>query len=143
MADNFSDLVKEIKSCRDCRSLFGFEPNPVFTGNENAKILQISQAPSQNVHNTSKCFNDASGKKLRGEWYKISDEDFYKVVEFQNNKIFTLSDLDNNYHVKYTYRKINDNQTEMEYFEWMENGDLSNPFTDDIIQKLKSVMESD
>ena len=71
-----------------------------------------------------------------------SDWDFYKVVEFQNNKIFTLSDLENNYHVKYTYRKINDNQTEMEYFEWMENGELSNPYTDDVIQKLKSVMES-
>jgi len=71
-----------------------------------------------------------------------SDWDFYKVVEFQNDKIFTLSDLENNYHVKYSYRKINDNQTEMEYFEWMKNGELNNPFTDDIIQKLKSVMES-
>jgi len=63
-------------------------------------------------------------------------------AKFQNNKIFTLSDLENNYHVKYTYRKINDNQTEMEYFEWMTNGELTNPFTYDIIQKLKSVMES-
>ena len=71
-----------------------------------------------------------------------SDWDFYKVVEFQKDKIFTLSDLEDNYHVKYTYRKIDDNQTEMEYFEWMKNGELGNPFTDDIIQKLKSVMES-
>ena len=76
MANNFYELVEEIKKCRDCRELFGFEPNPVFTGNQNAEILQISQAPSQNVHNTNKCFNDASGRKLRGEWYKISDEDF-------------------------------------------------------------------
>ena len=82
MADNFSDLVAEIKLCRDCRSLFGFEPNPVFTGNENAKILQISQAPSQNVHNISKCFNDASGKKLRSEWYQISDDDFHNDDNF-------------------------------------------------------------
>ena len=71
-----------------------------------------------------------------------SDWDFYKVVEFQKNKIFTLTDLDGNYHVQYTYKKIGDNQTEMEYSEWMENWELSNPFTDDIIQKLKSVMES-
>ncbi len=73
---------------------------------------------------------------------KDSNWDFYKVVEFQENKIFTLTDLDENYSVKYTYRKLNDNQTEMEYFEWMKNGELSNPFTEDIIQKLKSVMES-
>jgi len=71
-----------------------------------------------------------------------SDWDFYKVIEFQKNKIFTLTDLDNNYHVKYTYRKLDNNQTEMEYFEWMKNGELGNPFTEDIIKKLKSVMES-
>lgn len=73
---------------------------------------------------------------------KKSDWDFYKVLEFQKNKIFTLTDLDENYSVKYTYRKLDDNQTEMEYFEWMKNGELSNPFTKDILLKLKSVMES-
>ena len=68
--------------------------------------------------------------------------DFYKVIEFQDNEIFTLADLDDNYHVRYTYRKINENETEMEYFEWMENGELRNPFREDIIQGLKSFMES-
>ncbi len=71
-----------------------------------------------------------------------SDWDFYEVVEFQENKIFTLTDLDSNYHVRYSYRKLSDSQTEMEYFEWMKNGELSDPFTEDIIQKLKSVIES-
>ena len=74
---------------------------------------------------------------------KESDWDFYKVIEFQENKIFTLTDLDENYSVKYTYRKLNDKQTEMEYFEWMKDGELSNPFTKDILLKLKSVIESD
>lgn len=74
---------------------------------------------------------------------KNSDWDFYKVVEFELNKIFTLSDLNNNYHVKYTYKKLGDEQTEMEYFEWMENGELKNPFTEDILQNLKSVLEKD
>lgn len=74
---------------------------------------------------------------------KGSGWDFYKVLEYQENKIFTLTDLDENYSVKYTYRKLNDNQTEMEYFEWMKDGELSTPFTKDILLKLKSVMESD
>jgi len=82
MANDFSELVGEIKACRECRSLFGFEPNPVFGGNENAKILQISQAPSQNAFKTGKCFNDASGRKLRNKWYQISDEDFYNKDNF-------------------------------------------------------------
>jgi uncharacterized protein YndB with AHSA1/START domain len=71
-----------------------------------------------------------------------SDWDFYKVIEFEVNKRFTLSDLEGNYHVRYSYRKINDNQTEMEYFEWVKIGEIENPFTEDIIQKLKKVMES-
>jgi len=74
---------------------------------------------------------------------KDSDWDFYKVIEIQNNEIFTLSDLGNNYHVRYTYRKLNDNQTEMEYFEWMQDGDLKNPFTKEIFGTLKLVMEKD
>ena len=41
------------------------------------KIMQISQAPSLNVHNTLKPFNDLSGKKLREKWYDIDDETFY------------------------------------------------------------------
>ena len=77
--------------------------------------------------------------KNRGKGHKW---DFYKVVQFTKNKLFFLSDIDGNYFVKYTYRKITDNQTEMEYLEWVENGDLDNPFTEDILQNLKSVLES-
>lgn len=82
MSKEFTTLINDIRNCRDCRDRFGFEPNPVFSGNECAKILQVSQAPSQNVHNTSKCFNDASGRKLRGEWYQISDDVFYDDDNF-------------------------------------------------------------
>jgi len=80
-----------------------------------------------------------------GTQYKNRDEssnwDFYKVIEYEPNEIFTLSDLDGNYHVRYTYKKLGKNRTEMEYFEWMNHGELKNPFTNDILQKLKSVLE--
>jgi len=82
MITSFPELIKEIKSCRKCQNFFGFEPNPVFGGNQNAKILQISQAPSQKVHNTNKCFNDASGRKLKKDWYQISDDEFYNKDNF-------------------------------------------------------------
>jgi uncharacterized protein YndB with AHSA1/START domain len=77
--------------------------------------------------------------KNRGD---SSEWDVYKVLEFQVNKVFILSDLEENYHVKYSYEKISDNQTEMEYFEWIKNGELEKPFTKDIIQNLKKVMET-
>ena len=75
-------LQNQIEQCRSCEETFGFEPHPIVQGNYNAKIMQISQAPSKKVHETRKPFNDASGKKLRREWYRISDEDFYNPDNF-------------------------------------------------------------
>lgn len=76
MSETFLEFKNRILKCRYCRNKFGFEPNPIFWGNECAKIVHISQAPSKNVHETCKPFNDLSGKKLM-EWYKVSDEIFY------------------------------------------------------------------
>jgi len=76
--------------------------------------------------------------KNRGE---DNNWDRYKVVDFLKDKVFILSDLDENYFVKYTYRKLDNNKTEMEYFEWMTNGELSKPFTEDILGNLKKTME--
>lgn len=72
---------------------------------------------------------------------KNSDWDFYKVIEYKPFKTFTLSDLNGNYHVRYSYRKLSHNKTEMEYFEWMKDGELKNPFTQDILENLRVVME--
>lgn len=77
-----ADLHGRILQCRLCKDIFGYEPNPIVLGNYNAKIMQISQAPSKSVHETGKPFNDVSGKKLRGEWYQIRDEDFYDAGNF-------------------------------------------------------------
>lgn len=81
----FDELKQEILNCRKCRERFGFEPQPIVMGNANSKIIHISQAPSQNVHDTLKPWNDASGNRLRNEWYHISDEVFYD----QDNFYFT------------------------------------------------------
>lgn len=78
----FHNLQKQIEECRHCQSEFGFEPRPILFGNPQAKIMQISQAPSRSVHNTGKPFNDASGRRLRSEWYKITDETFYDPDNF-------------------------------------------------------------
>ena len=53
-----------------------------FQGNPHAKIFQISQAPSIHVHESGLPFNDASGKRLRQEWYQISDACFYDPNNF-------------------------------------------------------------
>lgn len=78
----YEQLRQEILRCRLCEERFGFEPHPVFQGNVHSKIMEIGQAPSRTVHLTGKPFNDASGKKLREDWYHISDEQFYDPDNF-------------------------------------------------------------
>lgn len=70
-----------------------------------------------------------------------TDWDVYKVVDFRPNELFILADTNDNYYVKYTYRKLTYNKTEMEYCEWMNSGELANPFTMSILGNLKKVME--
>ena len=55
---DFGELKQKIQECRYCQRQFGYEPHPVVWGKPNAKIMQISQAPSLNVHNTLKPFVD-------------------------------------------------------------------------------------
>lgn len=78
--NNFEELEEQIKRCRICKNLFS--PNPLVFGNKDAKIVQIGQAPSQNASETNTFFNDESGKRLRNEWYEITDEEFYNPDNF-------------------------------------------------------------
>ncbi len=70
-----------------------------------------------------------------------ADWNKYKVVDFEKNRVFILFNLEDKYFVKYSYHKLDDNRTEMEYFEWMIDGELISPFTEDIFGNLKKVME--
>jgi len=75
-------LQKQILKCRICKETFGFEPNPIVSGNINAKIVQLGQAPSKKASKTNKFFDDQSGKRLKYEWYQITDNDFYNPDNF-------------------------------------------------------------
>jgi len=66
----------------------------------------------------------------------------YRVISLVEDKSFEFFKNDNNYHVRYTFKPIGNNSTGLEYFEWVENGDLEEPFTLDILQKLKKILES-
>ena len=68
-----------------------------------------------------------------------SDWRRYKVVELEKNKVFALKCLDEAYSVRYSYRKLGENKTELEYFEW---GEISPPFLPiSYLEKLKRLIE--
>lgn len=75
-------------------------------------------------------------KNKKGQW---SGE--YTLVSLDKDKMFELVAEDKNYHVRYTFKPIDNNTTELEYYEWVEKGDLEEPFTLDILEKLKKVIE--
>lgn len=80
--EKLQNLHHKIRACRHCQAEFGHQPHPIVFGSSRAKIMQISQAPSRTVHDTGKPFHDASGKRLRSEWYQITDELFYQPDNF-------------------------------------------------------------
>ena len=82
MVQNLNSIIVQIKKCDLCEKQFGFKPHPIFLGNEHSKIVQISQAPSRAVHETLKPFTDMSGKKLKYDWYQITDDVFYNPDNF-------------------------------------------------------------
>ncbi len=69
-------------------------------------------------------------------------ESVYVVCAFQKNRLFELVSRNGGYHVRYIYKQIESDITEMVYYEWVDYGELEEPFTQSVLEKLKSVMES-
>ena len=74
---------------------------------------------------------------------KVGQRFKYKVIALEPNKLLELNSEDGNYHVRYTYNEIKKNATKMEYLEWMEHGEIDEPFTQDTLNKLKTIIEQE
>ena len=66
----------------------------------------------------------------------------YKVSRLKQNELFELVTKDGNYHVRYTHRPIDNKASELEYYEWVDNDEIPEPFTQGTLQKLKEVVEA-
>ena len=62
---HYQELRRQIQECRTCQELFGYEPRPILFGNVDARIMQISQAPSRKVHETGRKYSCTSNGVLR------------------------------------------------------------------------------
>lgn len=66
----------------------------------------------------------------------------YEVTDFEINKSFIFSQKGTNYHVRYTFTPTPNGGTELEYYEWVDAGEIAEPFTMEIMEKLKTILEA-
>ena len=64
-----------------------------------------------------------------------------RMTAFEKNRSFTLSSSASGYNVRYTFTPVSDTETELEYYEWMDDGELEEPFDKKYLEKLKAVLE--
>jgi len=71
--------------------------------------------------------------------YKNDNTSFNIIVtDYKENDYIEWKTEDGNYHVRYTFTPIDRNTTQLEY---VETGDVDKQFTQDVLEKLKSVIE--
>ncbi len=114
-----------------------------------AKVFEFTTNPS----NTAKWIDSVEGEKAEsfppeiGTIYKNWDAtgkiNEYRVTQYEPSRVFQLDATHQDYKVRYTYTPISENETELEYYEWSESDQLHAPFMQEILDKLKEVMESE
>jgi uracil-DNA glycosylase len=75
-AENFCQLMTQVRSCTLCAEYLPLGPRPVLIADPRARLLIIGQAPGTRVHATGIPWNDPSGDRLR-EWLGLDAEQFY------------------------------------------------------------------
>jgi len=67
----------------------------------------------------------------------------YEMTEFEKDKTFTLSRLNGDYHVRYTFKPTGSGSCDFEYYEWVDEGELDDTFSQEVLEKLKSLLEQE
>ncbi len=125
------DKTLVIRINKPAKEIFDFTLNPKKTPKWLNSIV-IEEANESPVKKGTVYRN----QNTQGEWGE------YTITDFKKNEMFEWTKSDNNYHVKYTFKPISENTTELDYYEWVDEGELDEPFTLEILQKLKSILEN-
>ncbi len=80
-----------------------------------------------------------------GTIYTLKDKNAqiaeYTVTALEEDKLVEWTSKDKNYHTCYTFTPVDENTTDFEYYEWVDNGDIAEPFIQETLEKLKSAVE--
>ncbi len=71
--------------------------------------------------------------------YKNDDTSFNIIVtDYKENKYIEWRTENDDYHVRYTFASLDHSTTRLDY---VEKGNVTHPFTQDVLRKLKEVIE--
>jgi hypothetical protein len=111
--------------------LFTFTTRPwnTHTWIANISVEECSPWPPQVgvSHYRNKCHN--------GVWKG------YLVTAFDENSLFELTSNDGHLLVRYTYSDLGGGRSTLEYYEAVTDGELTEPFSQDALIKLKHALE--
>lgn len=81
-----------------------------------------------------------------GTIYKLTDDmgtiSNVTVTGIKNDEYIEWTSEDQNYHCKYNLHGIDKETTELKYCEWVDQGDIKEPFTREVLTRLKSTLEN-
>jgi hypothetical protein len=126
------DLRLRIKVNKPIEAVFEFVINPNNTPRWIDSIVYEEADSDPVTHGTTFRNQDSKGQI-----------NVYTVTRYEPPRVFQLDALHQDYKLRYTFTPISENETELEYYEWSESGQLHAPFMQKIIDKLKEVMETE
>ncbi len=121
----------DVKIAKPVNEVFDFTINPKNTPKW-VDAIELEETNEWPIKIGTKYRN----KGKSGEWSE------YVVTALEPNKLFEIKMLGSNYHTRYTYEEFG-SETKLEYYEWVEEGEIKDPFVMDTLDKLKEILESE
>ena len=129
------DVKLTVTINRPPRNVFEFSINP----NNTPKWVD-GVVKEQTNESPTKLGTIYRNQGLDGNWSE------FEITAFEPGYMFELTKKDDDHHVKSTFKSLDNGQCELEYYVWVDSGDIDGRFAQDkienILQKLKVVMEA-
>lgn len=74
-------------------------------------------------------------------WDEFGQTNQYLVTIYEPNQVFQIESTVADYKLRYSYKALSKESTELEYHEWSESGGLHTDSMQAILNKLKDVLE--